>query len=51
MRIEELAYHQTPLGELVLRRRTEPLLQNEVVFEVKLGAAAVEQFILGLGHC
>jgi spermidine synthase len=37
MKVEELAYHQTPLGELTLRRRTEPLLQNTEVFEVKLG--------------
>jgi spermidine synthase len=36
MRIEELAYHKTPLGDLVLRRRPEPLLQNIEVFEVKL---------------
>lgn len=37
MKIEELAYHRTSLGELTLRRRTEPLLQNEVVYEVKVG--------------
>jgi spermidine synthase len=37
MNIEELAYHKTPLGELTLRRRIEPLLQNKEVFEVKLG--------------
>lgn len=37
MKIEELTYHQTPLGELILRRRFEPLLQNREVFEVKLG--------------
>ena len=37
MKIEELAYHKTPLGELILRRRTETLLQNKEVFEVKLG--------------
>ena len=37
MKIKELAYHQTPLGELTLRRRTETLLQNIEVFEVKLG--------------
>jgi spermidine synthase len=37
MKIEELAHQQTPLGELTLRRRTEPLLQNREVFEVKLG--------------
>lgn len=37
MKIEELAYHDTPLGELILRRRTEVRLQNKEVFEVKLG--------------
>src|SRR5215213_6135503 len=37
MKIEELAYHKTPLGELTLRRRTETLLENKEVFEVKLG--------------
>ncbi len=37
MKIEELAYHKTPLGDLILRRRPEPLLQNRQVFEVKLG--------------
>jgi spermidine synthase len=37
MKVEELAYHQTPLGELTLRRRREALLQNREVFEVKLG--------------
>lgn len=37
MNVEELAYHQTPLGELILRRRIEPLLENTEIFEVKLG--------------
>jgi spermidine synthase len=37
MKVEELAYHQTPLGELTLRRRTEPRLGDIEVFEVKLG--------------
>ena len=37
MDIEELGYEPTPLGELTLRRRVEPLLQNQEVFEVKLG--------------
>jgi spermidine synthase len=37
MKIEELAYYKTPLGDLILRRRPEPLLQNKEVFEVKLG--------------
>lgn len=35
--IAELAYHKTPLGELTLRRRPEPLLRGKEVFEVKLG--------------
>ena len=42
MKIEELAYHKTPLGELILRRRIETLLQNKEVFEVKLG----EEFLM-----
>ena len=42
MKIEELAYHKTPLGDLILRRRLEPLLQNKEVFEVKLG----EEFLM-----
>jgi len=37
MKIEELAYHKTPLGELILRRRMETRFQNKEVFEVKLG--------------
>ncbi|MDQ3635912.1 MAG: spermidine synthase [Acidobacteriota bacterium] len=37
MKIEELAYHKTDLGELILRRREEPRLQKGEVFEVKLG--------------
>ena len=37
MTIQELGYERTPLGELTLRRRLEPLLQNREVFEVKLG--------------
>ncbi len=37
MKIEELAFHKTSLGDLVLRRRTEPLLRNTEIFEVKLG--------------
>lgn len=42
MKIEELAYHKTPLGDLTLRRRPEPLLQDQEVFEVKLG----EEFLM-----
>jgi spermidine synthase len=37
MNIQELAYQKTPLGDLTLRRRTETLLQDQEVFEVKLG--------------
>jgi spermidine synthase len=35
--IRELGYASTPLGDLTLRRRLEPRLGNEEVFEVKLG--------------
>ncbi len=35
---EELSYRETPFGELILRRRTEPSLGIEV-YEVKLGDA------------
>src|SRR4051812_16195560 len=37
MKIKELGYENTPLGELTLRRRAEPGLDDQVVFEVKLG--------------
>ncbi len=37
MSIQELAFQKTPLGDLTLRRRLEPLLNNHEVFEVKLG--------------
>ncbi len=33
---EELDFKKTPMGDLMLRRRTDPLLQQEV-YEVKLG--------------
>ncbi len=33
---EELDYSQTPLGELILRRRTAPGLDDAIVYEVKL---------------
>ena len=35
--IKELGYEKTPLGELTLRRRPEPRLQDVEVFEIKLG--------------
>ncbi|MES1212703.1 MAG: spermidine synthase [Leifsonia sp.] len=35
-RLEELDYQQTPMGELTLRRRHDPLVDTEV-YEVKLG--------------
>ena len=35
--IQELGYERTPLGDLTLRRRVEPLLGNREVLEVKLG--------------
>lgn len=34
---EELDYQKTPLGDLSLRRRAEPRLGGDVVYEVKLG--------------
>ncbi len=37
MKIQELGYQMTPLGELTLRRRLEPRLNDQEVFEVKLG--------------
>ncbi len=37
VKVQELGYQKTPLGELTLRRRPEPLLNNQEVFEVKLG--------------
>ena len=33
---EELDYRQTPLGELILRRRRVPALGDTDIFEVKL---------------
>jgi spermidine synthase len=36
---EELAYHQTSLGELTLRRKRVATLANRVVYEIKLGEA------------
>lgn len=35
-RFEELDWQQTPMGELTLRRRTEPV-SGELIYEVKLG--------------
>ena len=34
---EELDYQQTPLGDISLRKRSEPRLDNTIIFEVKLG--------------
>jgi spermidine synthase len=39
---EELDFRDTPLGELVLRRRSEPRLDHTIVYEVKLG----EEFLM-----
>ncbi|MGK0185641.1 MAG: spermidine synthase [Verrucomicrobiales bacterium] len=56
-RFEELAYHKTPLGELILRRRTILSLENREVYEIILGDAflmsslftVVEQELATLG--
>lgn len=34
---EELDFQQTPLGDISLRRRSEPRLDNQIIYEVKLG--------------
>ena len=34
---EELDYQSTAIGDISLRRRSEPRLRNEIVYEVKLG--------------
>lgn len=39
---EELDYHPTPLGDLVLRRRRDPRIGDTDIFEVKLG----EEFLM-----
>src|SRR4051794_34455617 len=36
MRFEELAWRETPMGEISLRRRLDPILKTQV-YEVKLG--------------
>ena len=56
-RFEELAFHETPLGELSLRRRTILSLENREVYEIILGDAflmsslftEVEQALARLG--
>lgn len=37
MLFEELDYQSTPLGDISLRRRAEPKLDGEILYEVKLG--------------
>ena len=39
---EELDYHETPIGAISLRRRSEPRLGGEILYEVKLG----EEFLM-----
>ncbi len=39
---EELDFAVTPFGEISLRRRTEPRLDNKLIYEVKLG----EEFLM-----
>lgn len=34
---EELDFQQTPLGDISLRKRSEPRLDNKLIYEVKLG--------------
>ncbi len=39
---EELDFQPTPLGDISLRRRSEPRLDNQIIYEVKLG----EEFLM-----
>ncbi|RBP51410.1 spermidine synthase [Arenicella xantha] len=39
---EEIDFQKTPLGDISLRRRTEPRLDNKLIYEVKLG----EEFLM-----
>ena len=39
---EELDYHETPIGAISLRRRSEPRLGGKILYEVKLG----EEFLM-----
>jgi len=39
---EELDYQQTPLGDISLRRRSEPMLGGKILYEVRLG----EEFLM-----
>ncbi|MFB3079138.1 MAG: hypothetical protein ACE1Y4_14160, partial [Lysobacterales bacterium] len=39
---EELDYQQTPLGDISLRRRSEPRLGGKTLYEVRLG----EEFLM-----
>ena len=39
---EELDYQPTSIGEISLRKRTDPRFDDEVIFEVKLG----EEFLM-----
>ena len=38
-RLEELDYQKTPLGDLILRKRTVISLENEEIYEIILGNA------------
>lgn len=39
---EELDFQSTPLGDISLRRRSEPMLDDTIVYEIKLG----EEFLM-----
>jgi spermidine synthase len=47
---EELDYRETPLGELTLRRRSEPRADNVTVYEVKLGDAFLMSSLFTAGE-
>ncbi len=42
---KELDYQETPLGNISLRRRAEPMLEGKILYEVKLG----DEFLMSSG--
>ena len=48
---EELAYSDTKLGEISLRRRTEPRAANQLVYEIKLDDEFLMSSLFTTGEC
>lgn len=47
---EELGFQETPIGELSLRRRSEPRLDGQVIYEVKLGGDYLMSSLFTVGE-